>query len=284
MKRYRGDLEEKPDGDRHQRQHDQQVARSAVRHARVDHRGDDRQIRTRQVHVLPEQSCQVRGGRKTVEDRKSVRENAGTKRAQQKIFYRGFIRALVAAQETDEHVETDRHGFEAEELHHQVESRGHEHHSDRREQQQRVILAVIFAHGRKVFHRKQDHQRRRGEKQRAEENIKWIHENRIVECAGNLRRQIAQSPQRKSAKAHAQQRHHRVPIFVLRLEQKIRQQDAQPEKHKLHFGQQEKKIVAYDEVAHGRYGVLPDVGGCSSGVADGAAAGGSVTLGSAGAP
>ena len=104
MKRHRGDFEEKPDGDRQQREHDQQIARATVRDPRVDHRGDDREICARQVHVLAEQRRQVRGGGKTIEDRKSVGQNRGTKRAEQKIFYGSFIRAFVAAQETYEDI------------------------------------------------------------------------------------------------------------------------------------------------------------------------------------
>ena len=97
--------------------------------------------------------AQVRAVGKAVQQRQAVGKDAGRKRAQQKIFQSGFVGAAVAAQKSDEHIGGNRHQLQADEDEHDVETGGHAHHADDREQHQSVIFAVIFMLGLHVAHR-----------------------------------------------------------------------------------------------------------------------------------
>ena len=72
-------------------------------------------------------------------------------------------------QKSRQDVKADRHRFECDELHDQVEALDHEHHADRGEKNQRVVFAVVLVLDIEILHGEQDHHRGRGQKNHAEE-------------------------------------------------------------------------------------------------------------------
>ena len=87
-----------------------------------------------------------------------VEQKSGRKGAEQKILHAGFIRFELTAEHSGQHIEGDRQNFQAEENRHQVDARGHEHGTDRGEQDQRVVLADRISLALQVIVRHQDRQ------------------------------------------------------------------------------------------------------------------------------
>ena len=138
MERHGGHLEEKPCGHRSERQKHEQVRVAPCLHRDRNH-----------VQIGPGRQrlanrAEVGHGADPVEDREAVGQNRRTERAEQQVFHRAFVRTLVAPQESRQHVKADGHRFQAQEFHDQVVAGRHEHHADRGEKHQGVILAVIF--------------------------------------------------------------------------------------------------------------------------------------------
>ena len=123
----------------------------------------------------------------TVQQRETVGQNPGAERAQQKVFQRCFVGALLASQKPGQHVEAERHGLQPKEQHDQIHARSHEHHADARQQEQRVVLAFLLFFDVQVADGKKNHQRGGGEKNAREHQREPINEHRIVETdqAGN---------------------------------------------------------------------------------------------------
>ena len=155
------------------------------------------------------------------------------------------------AQKSGEDVKADGHGLQAEELHDQVVARGHEHHADRGEKQQGVILAVIFVFDLQVAHRQQNHQRRGDQENHPEKQEEGIHHDRAIESAHGVRPQSPQAVERNAAEDHAQHGEDGVAGFVLHAQHEIEEQDRQAEERELHLGQDQEEVVAKCGGIHG---------------------------------
>src|SRR5712672_1140833 len=232
VKRHSSNFEKQARYDRDQRQDHQHVAVPP----RFDGHLDHFQIRPRRQR--PAKRAEVRRGAQSVENRKSVRQNGGAERSQQQIFHRAFVRAAIAPQKSRQHVETDGHRLEAQKLNDQVVARGHEHHAHGGEQDQRVILTVIFIFNLQVAHRKNNYQRGGNQKNESEKQEKRIDQKRVAESNRlPARRSGSQLPKTNRAEDDAKHGHQRVEILVPRFEQVIGQQDAHGEENKHHLRQ-----------------------------------------------
>ena len=185
MEGHRRHLEEKPRRHGNDRQEHQQVRGPAQLERRAHHV----EIGARHLQRQPQRPVDLGHGAHAVEQRKAVSQQSRTEGPQQQIFHRGFVRALLMAQKSGEYVKADGHGLQAEELHDQVVARGHEHHADRGEKKQRVILAVIFVFDLQVAHREQNHQRRGDQENHPEKQEEGIHHDRAIESAHGVRPQ-----------------------------------------------------------------------------------------------
>ena len=146
MKWNGGDLEQQSDHGRQQRDHHHRI----VRILRRDRARNDRQ---------------VGAAGKSVEQREAVGKDARRKCPEQQILQGRFVRAPVAAQETNQHVSGNRHQFEPDEEQHDVDSRRHAHHAHHGKQQQRIVFAVVFIFQVEIVHRHQDGDGRSRQKQ-----------------------------------------------------------------------------------------------------------------------
>ena len=124
----------------------------------------------------------VRRSAQTVYQRKTVGQDPGAKRAEKDVFQRRFIRTLFAAQEPGQHVEAERHGLQPEEHHDQVNARGHEHHSDTRKEQKRVVFPLLLLFDVQVFHGQQNHERRGCQEECCEKEKERIDHHRLVKA------------------------------------------------------------------------------------------------------
>ena len=140
-----------------------------------------------------------------------------------------------------------RHRFQAQELHDQVVARGHEHHADRGEQHQGVILAVIFVLELQIADRKHDDQRRGDEENKTEKQKKRIDQQRVAEADGPAVGNPAQLPEADGAEDHAEHGHQGVEILVASLEQVIGEQDAHGKQDEHHLRQEQAAAVHLHE-------------------------------------
>ena len=85
--------------------------------------------------------AQVRRAGQPVQQRHAVEQDAERKRAEQEVLDRRFVRPLVRLDEAGQDVERDRHRLEADEDGDEIDAAGHDHHAERRAQDQEVVLA-----------------------------------------------------------------------------------------------------------------------------------------------
>ena len=206
--------------ERHGRNLEQQTGRG--RQQSEDH---DRIVRAgRQVLLqLLRDHLQVGAAGESVEQRQAVGEDSGGERAEQQILQRGFVRALIAAQEADQHVGRDGHQLQADEDQHDVVAGGHAHHADDGEQQQGVELAVVFLLDFQIMHRHQDGDRRAQQEQVEEVERKAVHQQRVHEARTGERKAlprrhvigIVQLAHRSRRKRNADQRGDGVHLLPL---------------------------------------------------------------------
>jgi hypothetical protein len=83
--------------------------------------------------------------------RYAVKEKRGGERSQEKVLKRRLAARSFAAPKACQHIAGDRGNFERYEDQHQFDSRRHQAHADRAEQDQRVILAGADTLHRHVF-------------------------------------------------------------------------------------------------------------------------------------
>ena len=184
----------------------------------------------------------------SVEQRQPVGEDAGGERAQQQVLQRGFVGALVAAQEADQNVGRDRHQFQADEQQHDVVARGHAHHADDGEQDQRVELAVVLVLDFQVVHRHQDGDRGAHQEQVEEVDGEAVHQQRAHETGG-LRQSRAARPaigvmQLATAAAEKPMPISAVMAFSASTagQHQVDQQHAEPKHRQQHHGQRQRVV------------------------------------------
>ena len=125
---------------------------------------------------------QVHAARGAVNQRDAVKEKAGGETAQQEVFQRRLVAALVVAQVSGQDVARDRGDLQANKNHDQVVRRRHQALSRDREQQQRVIFAGLGALPRQETVRREDGQDAHRDHQHPEERGEAIHHEHAAEC------------------------------------------------------------------------------------------------------
>src|SRR6202034_2000018 len=230
-----------------------QHARNLEKYSRSDgpQREKSQQISPRKLHVPPLYRIlnrgQVRRASQSIQNRKSIRQNAGAERAHQHVLHRRFVRAPVAPQKSAQHIKTQRHRLQAQEQHHQIVAARQEHHPHGGKQHQRVIFAVLLVLNLHVPYGNQNHQRGGGQKQEAKKDKKRINNNGIVEARSRTVRRRRIRPQhveRPAAEHHSQHRSQCVPGFLRLSQQKIAQQNRQAKKYQHRFRQHQEEIAA----------------------------------------
>src|ERR1700692_933943 len=170
MKRNRGDLEKEACGDGDEREDKKPVGRAAA--------CDKLEAAVEGVSDFPNAGA----AGKAVEQRETVGEDAGAEAAEEQIFEGGFVGALFAAEIAHKDVETEGHGFEAEEHHDQVAAGGHEDHADAGEEEERVVFAFLLAFKVEIADGKQNDQASGGEKYRGEEERVGVDNDGILKA------------------------------------------------------------------------------------------------------
>ncbi len=80
---------------------------------------------------------------RSIDERDPVKEEACGKCPQEKILERGFIRDTPFSHESRENVKADRHQLEAKKDNNKVGRRGHQHHPERRKEDQQVEFSQV---------------------------------------------------------------------------------------------------------------------------------------------
>ncbi len=119
---------------------------------------DDRELEARVALVAGENRrhrAQVGRAGQAVHQRHSVEQDAERKGAEQKILHRRFVRTLTRLDETGQDVERHGHRLEADEDGDEIDPAGHDHHAQRRAQNQEVVLTRRRAFDGEIAHRHQ---------------------------------------------------------------------------------------------------------------------------------
>ena len=145
----------------------------------------------------------------TVHHRNTVQQHSGRKRAKKKVLHRRFVRLLIAAEITDKNVNRNGHQLEGDEQGQQVHARCHEHHSNHREENERIVFAALFSFDVEILHRQQDRQSGANQKHRFEHDRVAIEHDHVVE--GSSWRAFGddpgvQDPQRDKSEAYSRER------------------------------------------------------------------------------
>src|SRR5581483_2634819 len=226
MERHGGYLEEKAgsDGD-HSQQHEQVGGTT-----QLEGGAHDVEICARDLQGHSQGAIDLGHGADAIQQREAVGQQARTEGAEQQIFHGGLVGAALVAQKAGEDVKADGHGFEAEKLHDQVVTGGHEHHADGGKQEQRVVFAVMFVFDLEIANGKQNDQRRRDQKDHSEKQEKRVDDDGAIEAANGIGAQRVQPVKRDATEDHT--------------EHKVEKQNRQAEEGKLHLRQDEEEVVA----------------------------------------
>ncbi len=176
VKRHCANLEEQACEDRDKSKNSQPIRRS------VSYRHPEPVFESRAnlPDVCRGPHLALRKGAEAVKQREAISEDCGAEGAEQDVFQCGFIRTLFAAEKTGEHVEAERHRFQAEEHHDQVYAGGHKHHTDAGKEQKRVVFAFLLLFDLQVFHGQENHQRGGGKEKRAKKNKERIDDRGLM--------------------------------------------------------------------------------------------------------
>ena len=109
--------------------------------------------------------AQVRGGSRAIHQRDPVQQEAGGERSQEEVLERGLRGGGAVAVDPGERVDRHGHQLEPEEHDHEILAADHEHRTQRREEQQRVVLGGEQALPLEVVERHQYGQARGAEQQ-----------------------------------------------------------------------------------------------------------------------
>src|SRR5579863_1440003 len=228
VERHSGDLEKNAGSNGREREERQKIASRPIHIAFGNARGN---------------YLEIRRARDSVQNRKAVGEDARAERAHQEIFHRGFVRAAVAAQESREDVEAERHGFKPYKQDDEIVAAGEEHHAHSGEEHQRVILAVLLLLDFHVTHGEQNDKRRGSKKEKSEKYEERVYHNRVAKRVNGARGLVAPHPKRRAAQDQAQHRGERVPGLLARSEQEIGDQHGQAKKDEHRLRKDERKIA-----------------------------------------
>ena len=193
----------------------------------------------------------VGGPADAVEQRKPVRQDAGGEHAQEKVFDGGFVRAPIAPEKTGEQVEGDGHQFQTNEEGDEVNPAGQQHHADSGEEDERVVLALVFLFDLQVANGHQDDQGGGEKKNKTEINKKRVNYNQpaAVGPAKGQHGAVVQAPDLKPAERHAQKSGDGADELVARVEQEVQQQNAAGEDGQLKVRDNRNEVFRLEKIS-----------------------------------